>query len=430
MNDKRFERFDLLLVVGTAILLAVLLYAFRGIISPPIACIALLLFLVPLPAHPIKRALMGLTGFLLFVWFLSRTGTILMPFIISFVLAYLFDPVVDVLEKIKIPRTLGVLLVVLVVAGVFALGSIFLLPNIIRELRELVDQSIVYSNRVAEWAQTEGLAILERLSIDTDKAREGALRELPARVQQVLETFFRGALNVTSAVSAAFGQLLNLVLVPFLFFYILKDIDRIKSALRRLLVTRDGWLSLENIGRIDNILSGYIRGQLMVCLVVAVLTGTALSVLGIPYALILGLVAGVLNLVPYIGLAITLVLGLLVGIFSPSPLITCIKIVVVIEAVQILEGAVLSPRIVGEKVGLHPVWVMLSILIFSHFWGFVGLLIAVPFAAIIKLFVTMLIDKYMIPSDPMPAAAPGGRESGPDVTPETQAAPDDTSNEQ
>jgi len=231
-------------------------------------------------------------------------------------------------------------------------------------------------------------------------------------------------------VSAAFGQLLNLVLVPFLFFYILKDIDRIKSALRRLLVTRDGWLSLENIGRIDNILSGYIRGQLMVCLVVAVLTGTALSVLGIPYALILGLVAGVLNLVPYIGLAITLVLGLLVGIFSPSPLITCIKIVVVIEAVQILEGAVLSPRIVGEKVGLHPVWVMLSILIFSHFWGFVGLLIAVPFAAIIKLFVTMLIDKYMIPSDPMPAAAPGGRESGPDVTPETQAAPDDTSNEQ
>jgi predicted PurR-regulated permease PerM len=319
-----------------------------------------------------------------------------------------------------------VLLVVLVVAGVFALGSIFLVPNIIRELRELIDQSIVYSNRVAEWAQTEGLAMLERLRIDTEKVREVALRELPTRVQQVLETFFRGALNITSAVSAAFGQLLNLVLVPFLFFYILKDIDRIKSSLRRLLVTRNGWLSADNIGRIDNILSGYIRGQLTVCLVVAVLTSTALSVLGIPYALMLGIVAGVLNLVPYIGLAITLVLGLLVGIFSPSPLITCIKIVVVIEAVQILEGAVLSPRIVGERVGLHPVWVMLSILVFSHFWGFVGLLIAVPFAAIIKLIITMLIDKYMMPPEP-PAAGSGVSSGEPDGMTGEQAAPDDPS---
>ena len=171
------------------------------------------------------------------------------------------------------------------------------------------------------------------------------------------------------------------------------------------MITRDGWLSAENINNVDEILSGYIRGQLMVCLAVAVLTGTALSILGIPYALILGIVAGVLNLVPYIGLAITLGIGLLVGIFSPSPLITCIKIVVVIEAVQILEGAVLSPRIVGEKVGLHPVWVMLSILVFSHFWGFVGLLVAVPFAAVIKLFISMLIDKYWKPPESLPAAA-------------------------
>lgn len=104
--------------------------------------------------------------------------------------------------------------------------------------------------------------------------------------------------------------------------------------------------------------------------------------------------AGILNLIPYIGLAITLVFGLLVGVFSPSPLLTCLKIVAVIETVQILEGSLLSPRIVGERVGLHPAWVMFAILIFAQFWGFIGLLVAVPLAATIRIFVSAWLSAY------------------------------------
>ncbi len=418
MKDPKFERFDVLLMIGAAVLLAVMVYAFRDVLSPPVACSALLLFLLPLPGHPVKRSLILMIFFLFAVWFIDHTSTILMPFITSLVLAYLFDPLVDKLEKIKIPRTVGVLLVVLVVVGLFAVGSIFLVPQIIRELRELIDQSIVYSNRVAEWVREDGLVFLERLRLDTEKIEEIALRELPTRLRQVLEAFFRGALNLTSAVSTAFSQLLNLILVPFLFFYLLKDIDRVKSALKNLLVREEGWLSRKNVKKIDDVLSGYIRGQLMVCLVVAVLTGVALSVLGIRYALILGIIAGVLNLVPFIGLAITLLLGLLVGIFSPSPLMTCIKIVVVIEAVQIIESAVLSPRIVGERVGLHPVWVMFAVLVFAHFWGFVGLLIAIPFAAIMKIFISVLINSYRRrPLDMEPPTIIVGADSSATVTP-------------
>ncbi|MFH1755754.1 MAG: AI-2E family transporter [Candidatus Latescibacterota bacterium] len=395
MKDDQRERYDILLLISAAVLLVSLLFAFREVLSPPIAAAILILFVLPLSSHPIKRSLIILTVFLFVVWFAVNTAAILMPFIISLALAYLFDPVVDRMEKIRLPRTVSVLIIVLFVLGLLTLGSIFLIPQIIRELRELIDQSIVYSNKLADWAQEDGLAFLERFGADNEKLKDIAANELPARLQQVLSTFFKGALNVTSAVSAAFGQLLNLVLVPFLFFYLLKDIDRLKEWARRLFVYHEGWLSETNFAKVDEVLSGYIRGQLIVCFVVGVVTSVALSVLGIRYALILGIVAGVLNLVPYIGLAITLVLGLLVGVFIPSPFITCIKIVVVIEAVQIIEGAVLSPRIVGERVGLHPALVMLAILIFSHFWGLAGLMIAVPLAAIIKIFASAGFSRYL-----------------------------------
>ncbi|NIM19684.1 MAG: AI-2E family transporter [Candidatus Latescibacteria bacterium] len=394
MKDARFERYDVLLIVGASILLGVLVYAFREVLSPPVASFLVLIFLLPLPGHRIKHSLIFVTVVLLVLWFVSSTATILMPFIISLVLAYLFDPVVDRLEKLRIPRTVGILIIVLVVVGLFALASIFLVPQIVRELKELIDLSIVYSNKFAEWVQRDGLALLQRFGFDTERIQEIAIKELPGRLKQVLEAFFKGALTLTSAVSTAFSQLLNLVLVPFIFFYLLKDIDRLKAWIKSLITSDQGWLSEKNIEKIDGVLSGYIRGQLIVCFIVAVLTSTGLTVFGVKYALILGIIAGVLNLVPYIGLLITLILGLIVGIFSESPLFTCIKIVIIIEAVQIIESAVLSPRIVGERVGLHPAWVIFAILVFAHFWGFIGLLIAVPLAATIRIFASAWLQDY------------------------------------
>ena len=392
--ERRLERYDVLLIVGTAILLIALLYSLHEVLSPPVLSLLLILFLLPLRSHRIKHFLIFLTVFVFLLWFVFHAGTILMPFILSLVLAYLFDPVVDKLERIRIPRTLAVTIIVLLVVSLLALALIFLIPQIIRELKELIDLSIVYSNKVADWVQRDGLAFLEQFRFDTERIQDIALKELPSRLQQILEAFFKGALNLTSTVSTAFGHFINFLLVPFLFFYLLKDFDRIKAWVRDLLPLDQGWVFEKYIKKIDNVLSGYFRGQLIVCSIVAVLTSLGLFAFGIKYSLLLGIMAGVLNLIPYIGLAITLVFGLLVGIFSPSPLLTCIKIVAVIETVQILEGSLLSPRIVGERVGLHPAWVMFSILIFAHFWGFIGLIIAVPLAATIKIFASVWLHAY------------------------------------
>jgi len=113
-----------------------------------------------------------------------------------------------------------------------------------------------------------------------------------------------------------------------------------------------------------------------------------------PYAILLGLLAGVLNIVPYVGLAITLVIGLLVSLTGPDPFITSLKIVAAIESVRILESSYIAPRIVGNRVGLHPVWVILSILIFAQQLGVLGLVIAVPMAATIKIFISIGVRSY------------------------------------
>jgi predicted PurR-regulated permease PerM len=217
---------------------------------------------------------------------------------------------------------------------------------------------------------------------------------VPDKIQGIFEALSRTAGDLTAALSRLAGQVLNLILVPILFFYLLKDFNRIKDFIHCHLPKASSEKIRRYIRSINRIIGGFFRGQLIVCTIVAVLTTFLLYIFDVPYALILGLLAGILNIIPYIGLAITLTIGILIGLLSPQPLVTLLKTVIIIEAVQIMEGNVLSPRIVGNRVGLHPVWVIFSVLIFAHFWGIPGLLIAVPTAAIIKIFVSDFLDHY------------------------------------
>lgn len=256
MGDKqhpaegKLERYDVLLVVGIAVLLIALIHSLRDLMSPPVVSILLILFLLPMRSHRIKHYLIFMTVSVFLLWFVSHVGTILVPFILSLILAYLFDPVSDRLESLRIPRTLAVAIIVLIVFSLLILGLIFLIPQIIRELKELIDLSIDYSDKAAIWV--EGL--LEQFGFE--RIQEIALKELPGRLQQILEAFFKGALNLTSAVSTAFGQLINLLLIPFLFFYLLKDFDRIKSWVRDLLPLDQGWVFEKYVQKVITSLAG------------------------------------------------------------------------------------------------------------------------------------------------------------------------------
>jgi predicted PurR-regulated permease PerM len=241
---------------------------------------------------------------------------------------------------------------------------------------------------VKDWLQNTVLAFLGRLPIDLEKLQNALLEDLPGKLQAVLGTVLKGALNFTATTSAVLGQLLNVILIPVLTFYFLNDGEKLWQQFVLRLFPAERRAGLQHKAQIaDELMSGFLRGQVTVMAIVGVMTGIGMALVGVPYALFVGLMSGLLNIIPYLGLLISLILTLVVALFTANPVATMIKAAIVFAIVQGLEGSVISPKIVGEKVGLHPMIVILSVLVGAQFFGFWGLLLAVPVAAIINFFV-------------------------------------------
>ncbi len=382
MADKR-DRLEALLIVSASLLMGALLFAVRSHLSPLVVALAIVALLFPLRHQPAARHLLVVLLLVFALWLAHELREVLFPFAVSLLLAYLLDPLVDRLGRLRLPRTVGVALIILVVVGCVVLALVLIVPKVVNEVTDIIQASLGFAARARTLVENDLAAFMGRFGMDSAQVQQQLAPKIADQAEGFLKFLFQSLLHLTSRLSAVLGQLLNLVLIPFLTFFLLKDFDRLKSAVRRLLPARHQSRAAEVVRSVDRVLVGFFRGELLVCLIVGVLTTILLSIFRIPYALLLGVLAGLLNLVPYVGLAITMLVGVLVGLFSPHPIITTIKIVVLIEAVQIVEGSFLSPKIVGDKVGLHPAWVMFAILTFSKLWGLLGLVIAVPTAGVI-----------------------------------------------
>ncbi len=184
------------------------------------------------------------------------------------------------------------------------------------------------------------------------------------------------------------------VLTPVLTFYLLRDYDGILARLRGLLPRGREAEVVEFAREYDVLLSRYLRGQLTVALIIGVLTGTLLFVLQFPYAFLLGALAGVMGLIPFLGLVLSIIPAVIIALLSSNVLVSLLTVAFVYGGVQLLDSGVISPRIVGDSVGLHPVWIVLALSVGGFFFGFVGLLISVPVAVGVKLVAVRGLTRY------------------------------------
>src|SRR5690606_17553402 len=304
------------------------------------------------------------------------------------VLAYILDPAVSALERRRVPRGLAIVLLALPLVGALALALVFGLPALGRQVDALIEQAPVLLERVVQW----GEALLDRLSrVDIPGLREDLVLEqlrafegdrlvaaLQERHTEIAQRAWAAVLGVGRGIGTALTLVGYLVLTPVLAFYLLKDYDTILARLRGLLPLsrREEWLAF--LSEYDELLSRFMRGQVLAAAIVGVLTWLGLFALGFPYAGLVGAVAGVFNLLPYLGLIVSLVPAVIIALLTGNVPASLLKVAVVFGVVQFLDSSVTGPRIVGGSVGLHPVWVMLAIALGSFFFGFVGLLIAMP----------------------------------------------------
>ncbi len=316
------------------------------------------------------------------------------PFFIAFALAYLMDPLVDRLSSFKLSRTLSVL-VLMLVFFLLALGSVILLIPIFSMQAENLAKNIpAYIGIFQEWFRP----VLELISgLDPAKVEEfvneGLSRfgELPMKALQFSSKFIWGSIsNLFNIVL----MVANLVIIPVVMFYLLRDFDSINEKLLRLVPPRFQDKTKDIVSEIDQVLSSFVRGQLMVAALMGVMYSIGLFMCDTPMSLSLGMMAGLVNLVPYLGLVFGFVPAALLTYMHTQELMPVLAVAGVFGVVQALEGMVITPRIVGENIGLHPVAVILAVLLGGELFGLTGMILGVPGVAVLNVLISRGIVQY------------------------------------
>jgi predicted PurR-regulated permease PerM len=376
---------ETLLLAAGVLLLALLCYAIAPALSPFVVVLAIVFLLTPLRGNPVARRFMLLGVGLFAVWFFSSISGLLTPFLIAFLIAYVLNPSVTWLETRRVPRWLSSLVVVLFLLGAVVAVGIFFVPLALEQLQSVNSRAAALADDLSRFIGSGKLFdVLARFGVDPSKAREVVMQNLGPRVEELLKNLFEALFGVVAGVSSVAHQLLNIIIIPFVAFYLLMDFPVVTHRFAMLVPKRSRGRFVELASRADAIMGRYFRGAIILATLQGIISGCVLAMIGVDYAVPLGLMTAVLDFIPYVGLAISLVVACIVALFSGGAVLTKVTLVVIMYLTQkLLEGTVLAPKILGSHIGLHPVLLILCLLVFGYFLGFVGLLIAVPATALI-----------------------------------------------
>ena len=321
---------------------------------------------------------------LIFLWLL---GDILLPFVLGAAIAYLLDPIVDRLERLGTGRVLGTILILM--AAFFVLFFIFLLliPLVIDQFRLLAAAAPDLVTSV------QALVLNQIASISPEsEALNSTVSNLSTMAQEKLGIIFG---SVMASAISLIDVIMLMVITPVVAVYLLVDWDRILEKINELLPLDHASVVRSLASEIDSTLSAFVRGMIAVCLVLGIYYATALSLIGLEFGLIIGFIAGLVSFIPYVGALLGGVLAIgfaLIQFWGDFELVALVVGVFIVG--QIFEGNILTPKLVGNSVGLHPVSLILALSLFGAFFGFIGLLLAVPLAASAGVIIRFLIKKY------------------------------------
>jgi predicted PurR-regulated permease PerM len=339
-----------------------------------------------------SNKLFSLLAVVLFGWVFYLLSPVLMPFFVAALLAYLADPIVDRLEEKKLSRTLSVSIVFIVLFLVALLLTLVVLPLLANQIGALFEKLPAYLNLIqthlVPWLSAKGLPV-ELIDVETVKS---ALTKYWAEVGQAAG----GLVNyMTESGMALLQWMANLVLIPVVTFYLLRDWDILVARFRELLPRKNSDTIIKLSLECDEMLAEFIRGQVMVMLALATIYTIGLSIIGLELALLVGVIAGIVSFVPYLGLIVGIGLAGLAAFFQFQEWLPVLMVVLVFGVAQAIEGMVLTPRFVGERIGLHPVAVIFAVLAGGQLFGFAGVLLALPVAAVVMVLLRYAHQHYL-----------------------------------
>ncbi|MBB3411438.1 putative PurR-regulated permease PerM [Rhizobium sp. BK316] len=340
-----------------------------------------------------RQVIFWVAVLLVFVAFLYIFSSILLPFIAGMTIAYFLDPVADRLERLGLSRLMATIVILVAFVIVFALALMILIPVLITQFNDFAQRLPGY------------ITLLQQFITDyQDSVLPGWIKSQLGTIKNNFSTILSEGMGFLTGL---FAQIWNsgkaivdvislLVITPVVAFYILLDWDRMVAKVDQW-VPRDYVNDVRQIAReMDQAIAGFIRGQGSLCLILGIYYAVGLSIVGLNFGLLIGLFAGMISFIPYVGSMVGLVLAIGVAIVQFWPdYIWIVAVLAVFFSGQFLEGNILQPKLVGSSVGLHPVWLMFALFAFGALFGFVGLLIAVPAAAAVGVLVRFALSRYL-----------------------------------
>lgn len=345
----------------------------------------------PSPQFPWGRlvawlAILGTLGFAVYA-----LSAVLLPFLVGAGVAYLLDPVVDRAEKAGVPRTYGAAIATAIFFVAVGVTLALLAPVLQTQIFGLAERLAVVIRHGIEWARP----YLEEFFTQIGHVDPQQLRGAGDTARQVLSVVASAAVGVLTSGIAIINLISLLLITPVVSFYLIRDWNKVVARI-------DTWLprehadDLRGVAReIDERLAGFLRGQALVCVCLGIFYGVGLTLAGLNYGLLVGLLTGLLGFIPFVGVTVGTVTGLAIAFFQFGDWVGIAIVAGVYIAGQLLEGSVLTPNLVGDRVGLHPVWMILAILAGASLFGFTGVLLAVPIAAAIGVLLRYGLKRYL-----------------------------------
>ena len=320
---------------------------------------------------------------------------ILLPFVAGMALAYLLDPVADGFERIGMNRMWATISVLMLFVLIFFLLFVLIVPTLAHQMTGFAENLPGYIASLQTLVLNTSADLLPNFLSEFDAASvQNNIKDLVGQGASWIGTLIQSLWNGGQAL---IDMLALIVITPVVAFYLLYDWDRMIGTIDHWL-PRDHQHTIRRLAKeMDESVSGFVRGQIMVGLILGIFYAVGLSILGLNFGLLIGLGAGIISFIPYAGAMLGLIVsgGVAIVQFWPDPV--PIGIALGIFAVgQFVEGNILQPRLVGERVGLHPVWLMFALLAFGSLYGFVGMLIAVPAAAAVGVVVRYVLGQYLL----------------------------------
>ena len=338
-----------------------------------------------------KQVLFWLIGVVTFLVILNTLASMLLPFVAGLAIAYLLDPLVDQLENYGFSRSIATISIVLIFFMVVIFILFLLLPllqaqviNLASLLPDLIEKMQIYL-----------LPLLERLQTDLAPESIDQLKLTASSYGGEVIKWFSRVIGELWKGGVAFFSLISLVIItPVVAFYLLRDYDNIIEWVDSYLPRSSRQIILQQFRNIDDVIAGFVRGQASVCMVLIIFYGISLTVVGLNSGLLVGLGAGAISFIPYIGAAVGLLVGLAIAFVQFSDWTPIILVGSIFIIGQVAESYFLTPHLVGDRIGLHPVWIIFALLAGGALLGFTGILLAVPGAAIIGVLVRFSLTKY------------------------------------